>query len=464
MKVLSSAPFSQISFLIRGVNYKNIYALLNQNLSSNDIRLFSKVEQRNNEAIWYIDSDVENYKSFKDATPEEKGEIADLIEERSAQIKTKITTLKEIAEFQQFIFSIPSENQIFYTYDINQNLIVTLAQWGCGDVSLGKPIDISSTPIAVPYPNPEVNLLIKYTDNSPADNETFYFSLVNDHPAADTSAKPFKTDTEGKKSLGKRKKGLTFNISNKEDKSDVNHQITVTEQSLYELFFPCFTSYRVQVVNQFDEPYPNEQILANNQLFTTDEKGCFEVNRLEYIPNTNIDLALASNTEKKAQFTLQKNADNNHFKFVLPVDCEYNLHIKTLLENGTAVPNYKLQIEKEGKNEPYETDENGILSFKNLTQDQEITVVDWNNPENKQTITIQRGDNYCDVIVELPKEKQVRIKLLDLEGNPIKGTNLNVKTKAGTFKGTTDVDGYIHLPFTNFKHKEKVKVNFTYLK
>jgi hypothetical protein len=466
MKVLSTATFSQISFLIRGVNYKNIYALLNQNLSYVDIRFFSKIEQRNNEALWYVDSsDAEGYKKFKDATPEEKSEIAELIEERKSHIKSKIASLKEIAEYGQQIFSIPSEDQIFFTYDSNNRLIVTLAQWGCRNVSQADGINLYSGLINVPRSDKvNVNLLIKYTDNTPIADETFYFSFENDHPTADVTGKPITTNAEGEKSLGKLKKGVSFTVSDKPDKSGCNHTITVSEEMQYELLFPYYTSYSVLVVNQFGEPIANEKICAGDQLFTTDDEGRFAVDKIEYLPDTVIELSLASDTEKNARFDLQKNAEENNFKFELTVDCEYNLTINTLLETGEKVPNYKMQVEKDGEKMQYSTDENGELAFKDLTPGEEITVVDWNNPENKKTATIQRGENRCDLIIELPAEKRVSIKLLDLEGKPIKGTTLNVKTKAGVFTGTTDLDGYIHLPFSNFKDKEKVKVNFSIVK
>ncbi len=462
MKILSKTAFSQISFLIQGVNYKNIYALLNQNLSSNDIRLFSKIEQRNNETFWYIDSDLKNYKNFRDATPEERGEIADFIEEQSVRIGKKIAALKEIAAYEQQIFNVPSEDQIFFTYDSNNNLMVTLAQWGCSNISQGNGINLYSGLLNVPRSDKiNATLLIKYADNTPAANETFYFSFENSHPTADSSGSPIKTNAEGLKSLGKLKKGISFTISNRLDKSDCNRMITVSEQTLYELFFPYYTSYDVLVVNQFGEPIADKEIYANGQIYLTDNNGHFNVPKIEYFLDTYINLSAKQGSDESASFLLQKNAEENDFKFELTIDYECSLNIKTLLKNGEVVPNYKLQIEKKGENAQYSTDENGELSFKDLTPNEEFTIVDWENPENKEMVTIQRGNNCCDLIVELLKEKQVRIKLLDLEGKPMKGITMNIKTKSGIFTKTTDLDGYIHLPFSNFNDKEKVKVDFS---
>jgi len=462
MKILSSASFSQISFLIRGVNYKNIYALLYQNLSSSDASFFAKIEVRNNDALWYVDSDTLKYKKYRDASADEKGEIADCIEEKSARIEAKISDLKEIAAFVKSILTIPSEDHIYYAYDSENNLIVTMTQWGCKNVSEGTGVGLVGGLLNVPRSNKtDVNLFIKYTDESPAANEIFYFSFGDEHLVTGAPGNPIETDSEGHKSLGKLKKGVIFTIANQPDKSDCNRIVTVTEQSRYELIFPFYTSYSVLVVNQFDEPIVNEKIIANGQLFITNDEGRFEVSKIEYFPDTFIELSLASDTDKNARFALQKNAEENNFKFVLTANYEYNLHIKTLLESGEPVPNYKLQIEKEGVNAQYLTGENGELALKDLTPDTEVTVIDWINPENKQTVTIQRGNNYCNLIIELPKEKKVRIKLLDLEGKPMKGVALNVKTKAGMFTETTDLDGYIYLPASKFSDKEKIKVDFS---
>jgi len=316
--------------------------------------------------------------------------------------------------------------------------------------------------IDVPRSNKsDVNLLIKYTDDSLAANETFYFSFGDERDGLGASGNPITTNDEGFRPLGKLKKGVIFTISNQPDRSDCNRTTTVTDRNLYEIYFPYYTSYRVLVVNQFDEPMVNEQIIANDQVFTTDETGRFEVDKIEYFPDTIIELALAADTDKKARFELQKDTKENDFTFVLTACYECNLYIKTMTADSASVPDWKLQIEKDGEKAQYSTDGHGELTFNDLPPDTAITVVDWSNPENRKKITILRGDNHCDLIIELPKEKQVKIKLLDLTGNPMKGIALTVNTKAGVFTQTTDLDGCIHLPASKFNNKEKIKVNFS---
>lgn len=446
MKTLSKESFAKIQYVIQNQNYANIYARLVLELPSVDSALFSKILLRGDGAEWVVE-DNRDYQPFSAATAEERELIAISLEERKASVLKKLGGLP----FAKDLLTIPSENQIFFSKDNMGNVSVTLTQWGFKLPRSKDDIDIISALIAKPrvLVQSQVNVIVRYSDGLPAGNESFDLQLFG-------STVPFKTNEDGRFNLGRLINGKPFAIS---DHKGNEKSFTVDPSiELYEVEFPIYTSYNIVVCNQEDTPCANFTLIVDGNPMTTDEKGFIKSDEFVLTPKMVVE-AVHEETTHKETYTLARDPEENHFKFVYSEKFYSTLDVQVRYPDGEGLPKYRVKV----GDEEHEADEYGHLHLEGLEADTIIRVADASDCVNYVDVELQRGDNATELIIKRPEVKMVRIHLQDKEGNPIRDLPIKLqRKKAEDLVGTTDADGNVLFPAELFADGQKIKLSCSY--
>lgn len=441
MQTLSKESFSKIQYVIQGQNYANIYARLVLELPESESSLFAKILLRGDGAEWVTDDDRQ-YKSFSSASPEEKELIAICLEDKKQAVLKKLHSLS----YSSDLLTIPSTDQIFFYNDGMGNINVKLTQWGFKLPRNMDDIDVISALIAKPRTlvQSQVNVYIRYSDGLPAANEPFNLQLFG-------STVPFKTNEEGRFNLGRLINGKPFAIS---DAKGNEKTFTVDPSiELYEVELPLYTTYDITVNNQEGTPCANFNLLVNGQPMTTDEEGHLSFDEILLTPKLTVE-AVHADTSHKETYTLDRDPEKNHFKFVYTEKFYSSLDVQVRYEDGEGLPNYRVKV---GMDE-YETDKYGHLHLDGIEAGTTVRVADAAECNRYVDVELQRGDNMAEIILERPEEKKVRINIVDKKGNPIQNQFVKITCKSGEYEGSTDVDGNLFFPMTNFADGEKIKI------
>jgi len=441
MKVLSKESFSKIQYVIQGQNYANIYARLVLELPESDSALFAKILLRGDGAEWVADDD-RDYLPFASASPEEQELIAICLENKKESVLKKLHSLT----YSSDLLTIPSTDQIFFCRDDMGNVSVKLTQWGFKLPKSKDDIDVISTLIAKPRTlvQSQVNVLVRYSDGLPASQESFNLQLFG-------STVPFKTDEEGLFNLGKLINGKPFAIT---DSRDNEKAFTVDPAiELYEVEFPVYTNYDITVNNQEGTPCANFNISVNGEPMTTDEEGKLHFDDILLTPKLTVEAA-HEETSHKETYTLARDPEENHFKFVYSEKFYSNLDVQVRYDDGEGLPHFRLKV---GMDE-HETDEYGHLHLEGIEAGTTVRVADATECNHYVDVELQRGDNSAEIVLERPVEKQVRIHLEDKKGNPVQNQTVKLNCKSGDYEGTTDVDGNLFFPASHFADGEKIKI------
>ncbi len=446
MKTLSKESFNKIQYVIQNQNYANIYARLVLELPTVDSTLFSKILLRGDGAEWVVEDNKE-YHPFSVATAEEKELIAISLEERKESVLRKLGGMP----FAKDLLTIPSENQIFFSKDNMGNVSVTLTQWGFKLPRSKDDIDIISALIAKPrvLVQSQVNVIVCYSDGLPASNESFDLQLFG-------SMVPFKTNEDGRFNLGRLINGKSFAIS---DHKGNEKSFTVDPSiELYEVEFPIYTSYNIMVSNQEDTPCANFTLVVDGNPMTTDEKGLIKSDEFVLTPKM-VVVAVHEETSHKETYTLARDPEENHFKFVYSEKFYSTLDVQVRYPDGEGLPKFRVKV----GNDEYEADEYGHLHLEGFEADTTIRVADAFDCANYVDVELQRGDNATELIIKRPEVKMVRIHLQDKEGNPLRDLPLKLqRKKTEDLEGTTDADGNVFFPAELFADGQKIKLSCSY--
>ncbi len=92
MKVISTESFTNVvPLVLQGNSYVNIHGRLRQKLSPEESEMFATIQMENNGAKWLVADNIP-LKSYSEADPSEKEEIAIFIEERKNIILGKLSS------------------------------------------------------------------------------------------------------------------------------------------------------------------------------------------------------------------------------------------------------------------------------------------------------------------------------------------------------------------------------------
>ncbi len=440
MQTLSKESFSKIQYVIQGQNYANIYARLVLELPESESSLFAKILLRGDGAEWVAD-DNHAYIPYASASPEEKELIAICLEEKKQAVLKKLHSLS----YSSDLLTIPSTEQIFFTNEAGV-VNVKLTQWGFKLPKSKDDIDTISALIAKPRSLVQsmVVVLIRYSDGLPAANESFNLQLFG-------STVPFKTNEEGRFNVGQLINGKPFAIS---DNRGNEKSFTVDPSvELYEIELPLYTNYDITVNNQEGTPCANFRLVVDGKPMTTDNDGKLSFKDVLLTPRLAVE-AIHEETSHKETYTLDRDEEKNHFKFIYSEKFFSSLDVQVRYEDGEGLPHFRLKV----GNDEYETDEYGRLHLDGIEAGTTIRVADASECNNYVDVELQRGDNTAEIVLQREPEKMVRIHIVDKKRNPVQNQVVKLHCKSGDFEGTTDVDGNLFFPVTQFADGEKIKI------
>lgn len=446
MHILSQESFESISYLIQNQSYGNIVARMEVDLHPVDAHFFARIRQEGNRGTWYTDVPGD-YRTFKEATPQEQELIAIEMEER----KQSITAIMQAKmPYIHNVFIIPSENQIFFRKDENGDIRVTLAQWGFKANGEAGSEDILSAIIARPRTLSQTDVWIQvlYSDGYPATRQTFNLHLFNA-----LKERSFQTDDEGKFHLGNLINGKDFHVND-----GVGHEkqiVVTTGQTLYVIEFPLYTNYEIVVQNQEGTKKEAYRLLLDGVPFVTGDDGSVHVDHVLLEPEKQI--TVKDETGHSEAYLLAR--DGNCFLFRVMDRFTSQLEVKVSFDDGQPIPDRKVRV---GTTE-YVTNEDGLIIVPDLEPDSTVHVQDVDDPSVFVDKQLERGGNKVELVIEKPKPQMVRIRLFDVEGNPIPNTCLRFETKLGPLEAVTDQDGAVFFAKELFTDKEKVKLRFEYV-
>ena len=395
---------------------------------------------RGDGAEWVADDD-HAYIPYASASPEEKELIAICLEEKKQAVLKKLHSLS----YSSDLLTIPSTDQIFYTNEAG-NVNVKLTQWGFRLPKNKDDIDIISTLIAKPRSLVQsmVVVLIRYSDGLPAAQEGFNLQLFG-------STVTFKTNEEGRFNVGQLINGKPFAIS---DARGNEKSFTVDPTiELYELELPLYTSYDISVNNQEGTPCANFHLLVDGKPMTTDAEGKLHFNDVLLTPKLTVE-AIHEETSHKETYTIDRDAEKNHFKFIYSEKFFSSLDVVVRYEDGEGLPHFRLKV---GMDE-HETDEYGHLHLDGIEAGTTLRVADANECNHYVDVELQRGDNTAEIVLQRKPEKMLRIHIVDKKNNHVQNQVVKLHCKSGDYEGTTDVDGNLFFPAAQFVEGEKIKI------
>lgn len=364
MKEISSQSFTKIHDLIYGQNYVNIKARLNQLLPEYYSKVFAGVKMIGAQGIWYGDDHI-NYQHYVLASDLEKEEIAAFLEDSKNYVCNELSTSMP---YVNSLFTIPSQNEIFWYRDEEGQIRVTLAQWGFENRSNGPKVDVIGMLISIPrvHTQQDITIHIDFSDGEKASDISCLLYLFN-------NTKEIKTDENGNFHLGKLFLGKEFGLSAIDE--DNYYSFSVVKDGKYNAVFDWKTKYLIITENENGVPIGNQEIFINGEHVITNEDGIHE-EKIILKPNHNVNIRYK---DTDYSFVLQREPEENVFHLKLqqeevttPLEpplpqiptSPKNISIELLDFDGQPLPDMPFTINAKGC-EPIKgkTDENGIAQI-----------------------------------------------------------------------------------------------------
>ena len=445
MQVLSLAHFQSIEYIIKGGDYNYISAHLSVDIPE-DASLFAKIQMNGNSAQWYVDGDNAGYRPITNATEEDRIAALQDLKVRKARILQVLQ--KKNVPYAESLFVIPSEDQIFYS-KVNGEVKALLCQWGFrkrNDPAKHDTISFLLSTVPDPPEPVDVCFIAKGSDGKPLGSLPFKLEWVG------VNLQDFITGEDGSYSLGNMMPGATFSVL--DDRGNKFSFTVSTGVCDYEAVFPVYASLTIKVVNQDGDPKPSYKIAVGDLEIMTDDQGIYSDNSIEL--NSDSSVTVFDDTGHREVYKLERG--ENTFTFQVTDQFFSSLIIHTQWSDGEAIPNHKVVVNGEEK----ESDQDGNIVLSGLEPGSNYTVYPAENINDRQEICLARGDN--EVLVQKTKipPKDVRIRLFDHKGNPLRNLHVNFKLASGPCEADTDDEGCIFIPETLFTDKEKVQFSFEY--
>lgn len=299
MKELSRQSLQNIHYVINGQNYVNIKARLNQWLPPEYAQAFSYIKIVGSNAVWYGEDEVD-YQPFSAASASEKEEIAACLEDCREVV---CHTLEANMPYVNNLFVIPSQDQILWYRNANDEVRVTLTQWGFEGKTFGAKTDIIGMLIQAPrvLKQQDVTIHIDYSDGTAAAATPFFLQSFNHE-------KRVETNEQGDFHLGKIFANKTFAVDSIDRKN--HYEFTVSPQATYRAVFDYFVEYTVAIENQAGEKKADFSFKIDQQVVKTDETGVVG-DRVKLTSDKNSIVVEVDGDIHS--FTLQHEPEQNHF-------------------------------------------------------------------------------------------------------------------------------------------------------
>ncbi len=440
--------------LIERINYNNIQAYVERNMPEKGKFFLSRLYEDGTTLKWYVEG-YSDYRPLNKANEADKNDVYDVLKELKDATDEVIKKNPELASYVDKILFIPDESCIYFVKDSNGNYKISLVRWGYAPIAKRVENNVITALLNKRKPKSDTVLHIKYATGESVGSRSVY--IFKD------GVRELKLDNSGSCNLLYLPEGTNLQVAlDPEMQKDVQNLTVIEGQTDYTLVFPFYTDAEVKVVDQFDDVCTGKEVLINGEVYQTDENGLVNIRFIKLLGDDELKFSLSEGDSSEATFKLNKDSVANHFVYQIKEGYECNLRVQVLYE-GTNKPvgDYPIQVETES-NQKYITDQQGYIDLANREVGEQIRVVDWENPDNNSTITLEKGNNDVVLYVPVPFEEQVRIGIIDHKKQPVKGARLEVYPtgkKGEVLQQETDVNGFCSFPKASFVPTKKVCCN-----
>jgi hypothetical protein len=210
----------------------------------------------------------------------------------------------------------------------------------------------------------------------------------------------------------------------------------------------------IRVINRKDGQLVPEYPLKINAGETeaslvSNSEGIVVLNPLEL--NTVFTVTDSNDPYNHKEFTVD--VEGNEFDFPVDISVTFRPEITVVNRaNGEVVGAYPLKIRKEATEQEYFTNRDGVVQLEETVEGAKLFVTDGRNAYNNTEYTVDSDNQAFTFLIDVEKEKTVRIKLLDIDKSIMPHHPMNVIVGEQVFSRTTDENGYVILPQSAFEH------------
>lgn len=452
MKEINKVSTGLISFGYDS-NYKAVYEKIRMTLGV-EASLFAQVRIADRLVKWLTNDDSAQYRSLKDATPEEKEILLYIWNQKKQELKSLIS--KKAPDLAN-ILVIPDTDFIYYREvgsadDIpahRYNILIT--GWACSYASTdaGKD-DTDNGVILAPSTHQQVIVHFLDSEDQPIRNEAFVYKYVEKGVVRDVHS-----DSDGSRDQSICLVGSHFEYTYK--KTNQSRSFEVLRNVIdYTLKFSPFVSVNVTVVDQNDVVQPKMRIVAeySGQTFDMESDGHGKAS-LDKVLFQGDGLYMHFDVAGQNCGDFEIRQSGNDFKLVIKTKEPFKPYLK-VVRDGQPVADYVVKVQSQSMNASYKTDAEGVVPL-SVTDGEVMTVVSSENPELAKSYEIRESQSeyIFDITVEAvvpPVEPPVEekpgkvLKVVNSEGAPMPYYRLTLihDGKVGTY--LCGEDGLISLP------------------
>ena len=299
MKEIFTCSIKEIQRVIPGENYANIKARLDQ-LRPDLSPIFAPFKMDGDEGIWY-GKDKITYHRFKEASDIQKEEIA-------AQLEIAKQSLcdnppEKMEEFVTLLFQIPSDSQIFWYVNNNDNVSVALVQWGFLNRDEDSYEDVIQVLIDKDRPLTQVPVTLKfiYSNLEPASNYDFRLHLFNNDKAC-------KTDANGEYHIGTLFAGKKITVSTTD--GEQSQEFYIEKGKEFVTTINLNVEFSITIKNQYGDLKSQYPFEIGGLHVVTDEDGVYHG---EAILDVESQIQVSVSDNKVFKFKLSHGSSNNDF-------------------------------------------------------------------------------------------------------------------------------------------------------
>ncbi len=452
MKEINKVSTGLISFGYDS-NYKAVYEKIRMTLGV-EASLFAQVRIADRLVKWLTNDDSAQYRSLKDATPEEKEILLYIWNQKKQELKSLIS--KKAPDLAN-ILVIPDTDFIYYREvgsadDIpahRYNILIT--GWACSYAATdaGKD-DTDNGVILAPSTHQQVIVHFLDSEDQPIRNEAFVYKYVEKGVVRDVHS-----DSDGSRDQSICLVGSHFEYTYK--KTNQSRSFEVLRNVIdYTLRFSPFVSVNVTVVDQNDVVQPKMRIIAeySGQTFDMESDGHGKAS-LDKVLFQGDGLYMHFDVAGQNCGDFEIRQSGNDFKLVIKTKEPFKPYLK-VVRDGQPVADYVVKVQSQSMNASYKTDAEGVVPL-SVTDGEVMTVVSSENPELAKSYEIRESQSeyIFDITVEAvvpPVEPPVEekpgkvLKVVNSEGTPMPYYRLTLihDGKVGTY--LCGEDGLISLP------------------
>lgn len=464
--ILKEIKLGKVGFCYEA-SYEAVHTRICQILKEEGRKLFAFIRIGNSNITWYQpEKDLREYRSFVDATEEEKMAIAYIFDEKCQKYKTVLQKAK-----LNLIFEIPSFEYIFFTEreghgnDVPLNRYdIIITGWACKSTEAETEGKTSVAQWVAKFKATHQHVILKFMDGQGKllSDQVFAYTYLG--RSVERSAK---SDEEGKVDMGMVYIGGILNFMNNSTGEHRSIRV-ISGQTDYDVMFSPLFSYDIRVVSQTNEPMAGIDLSAtygnHNEKFLTDIDGrassSAQLTLNEELGKLTIHLGAYGNFEfdVKAPVTHCEIKINKQDPQPEPEPepqpeaapeppIEPSVEIQSVIirvVNADGIPQDQHALNINGIR--YITENDGGVSLGEKNVGSTIFAASEKFPYVADTFLVEKGREEYILTLPISEEQNVYLKVINQDNEPMPGLQVGIQLIKGDNRlHITDTNGVVYI-------------------